>query len=131
MRIKHIAIATRDPEKTATFYREALGLREVGRVNSPLAEGYYLTDGSINVAILKYKSDEAADVPEGVNFVGLHHIGFKVDNLEEAFARLEAAQAERRPQLYPPAPGQAFEAKFRGPDGVILDISHTGWPGTD
>jgi hypothetical protein len=29
-----------------------------------LAEGY-LTDGSINVAILKFKNDQAADKPEG------------------------------------------------------------------
>ena len=50
-KIKHIALSTQDPEKTAAFYKEALGLEEVGKVNSPLAEGYYLTDGSINVAI--------------------------------------------------------------------------------
>ena len=46
-KIKHIALSTQDPEKTAAFYIETLGLQEVGKVDSPLAEGYYLTDGSI------------------------------------------------------------------------------------
>ena len=44
-RIKHVAIATRDPEGTAKFYKEGLGLIEVGKVQSALAEGYYLSDG--------------------------------------------------------------------------------------
>ena len=98
-KIKHIALSTQDPEKTAAFYKETLGLEEVGKVDSPLAEGYYLTDGSINVAILKFKNDQAADKPEGVDFVGLHHFGFKVEDLEATEARLEAAHADKRPQI--------------------------------
>jgi catechol 2,3-dioxygenase-like lactoylglutathione lyase family enzyme len=132
-KIKHIALSTQDPEKTAAFYKETLGLEEVGKVNSPLAEGYYLTDGSINVAILKFKDDRAADKPEGVNFVGLHHFGFKVDDLEETEARLEAAHADKRPQVSmstAQAGHRNFEVKYRGPDGVIFDISSTGWVGT-
>jgi catechol 2,3-dioxygenase-like lactoylglutathione lyase family enzyme len=133
-KIKHIALSTQDPEKTAAFYKETLGLQEVGKVNSPLAEGYYLTDGSINVAILKFKSDFAADKPEGVNFVGLHHFGFKVDDLEATEARLEAAHANKRPQMNMAMPQGAshrnVEVKYRGPDDVIFDISSTGWVGT-
>ena len=51
-KIKHIAIATQDAEKTAKFYMEAFGLREVGKVDSPAASGVYLSDGNINLAIL-------------------------------------------------------------------------------
>ncbi|MDA0799312.1 MAG: VOC family protein [Chloroflexi bacterium] len=51
-RISHVAIATQDPEGTAKFYNEGLGLVEVGKVDSALAEGYYLSDGYINLAIL-------------------------------------------------------------------------------
>ena len=54
-RIRHIAIATQDPAATARFYIEGLGLKEVGKVNSPTAEGYYLSDGHVNLAILKFK----------------------------------------------------------------------------
>jgi len=24
-----------------------------------------------------------------------------------------------------------FEQKWSGPDGVVIDVSHTGWEGTD
>jgi catechol 2,3-dioxygenase-like lactoylglutathione lyase family enzyme len=133
-KIKHIALSTQDPEKTAAFYKETLGLQEVGKVDSPLAEGYYLTDGSINVAILKFKNDQAVDKQEGVNFVGLHHFGFKVDDLEGTEARLAAANADKRPQvntaMTPGTSHRNFEVKYRGPDGVIFDISSTGWVGT-
>ena len=48
-RIKHIAIRTPDPEKTAAFYKKVFGLEEVGLARS----GVYLSDGYINLAILK------------------------------------------------------------------------------
>ena len=54
-RIKHIAIATEDPEATATFYINGLGMKQVGKLDTPTDEGYYLTDGYINLAILKFK----------------------------------------------------------------------------
>ena len=68
------------------------------------------------------------------NFVGLHHFGFKVDDLEATEARLEAAHADKRPQvnmaMSPGTSHRNFEVKYRGPDGVIFDISSTGWVGT-
>ena len=33
-KLKHIAIATQDPEETANFYREVFGLKLVGKVDS-------------------------------------------------------------------------------------------------
>ena len=44
-KIKHIAIATQDPDKTAGFYKGVFDLQEVGRVDNDNAEGYYLSDG--------------------------------------------------------------------------------------
>ena len=74
-RIRHIAIATRDPETTARFYIEGLGLKEVGKVNSPTAEGYYLSDGHVNLAILKFKYDDPATTEGMLRYTGLHHFG--------------------------------------------------------
>jgi len=59
-RIRHIAIGTHDPETTAQFYIEGLGLKQVGKVNTPTSEGYYLSDGHVNLAILKFKYDDPA-----------------------------------------------------------------------
>ena len=62
--------------------------------------------------------------------------GFQGDDLDEACERLEGAQGKRvtrkdDPDL-PMAPGarRNYEMKWAGPDGVVSDISHTGWDGT-
>ena len=61
-RIKHIAIRTPDPEKTAAFYKDVFGLKEVGQART----GCYLSDGYINLAILKAKDDGDGESPRDV-----------------------------------------------------------------
>src|ERR1051325_2916620 len=56
-KIKHIALATQDPDATAKFYVDVFGLKQVGRIDNPNTSGYYLSDGDINLAILKFKND--------------------------------------------------------------------------
>jgi catechol 2,3-dioxygenase-like lactoylglutathione lyase family enzyme len=131
-RIRHIAIATRDPETTARFYIEGLGLKEVGKVNSPTAEGYYLSDGHVNLAILKFKFDDPATTEGALRYTGIHHFGVEVEDMVEARGRIEKAGAVHRP--YPGTEEMAkrgnVEVKFTGPDGVTIDLSEHGWLGT-
>ncbi len=133
-RIRHIAIATQDPEATARFYKEGLGLREAGVVSSDLAEGYYLTDGHVNVAILKFKTDTAATTEGAPRYTGVHHLGFEVDDMESARKRIEDAGAvfQKMAGASTPGPGGTgnVEVKFKGPDGVTVDLSAHGWAGT-
>jgi catechol 2,3-dioxygenase-like lactoylglutathione lyase family enzyme len=136
-KIKHIAIATQDPDKTAKFYKEVFGLREIAKINSPGALGYHLTDGDINFAILRFKNDQTAGVPQGKEYTGLHHIGFEVDKLSDADRQLAAAGATVRDDinnalgLGKGLPAHInVEVKYSGPDGVIIDVSETGWAGT-
>src|SRR5256885_16120275 len=77
-RIRHVALSVKDPWETAEFYKQAAGLQEVTELDGPLAEGVFLTDGVVNLAILHFKSDEASQ-GTGVDFVGIHHIGFWAD----------------------------------------------------
>ena len=95
-KIKHIALSTQDPEKTAAFYMEAFGLKEIRKIDSELARGCMLTDGYINIAILNFKTDKAADIEGGTKYSGLHHIGFKVDSQEEAAEVLRKVGASQR-----------------------------------
>src|SRR5437879_13814550 len=92
-KIRHIAIATQDPDKIAHFFKQALGLKQVGVANSDLATGYFLTDGYINLAILKFKNDYAAYTEGEPRYEGLHHCGFKVADLAEARPKVEVAGA--------------------------------------
>ena len=89
-RLRHIALSVADPEKTAKFYEEVFGLQRVGSTTSVLADGVYLSDGFMNIALLKYKSDEMAGMKEGKDFVGTHHFGFQVDDPEATKRRIEA-----------------------------------------
>ncbi len=90
-RIRHIALTTENPSKTAAFYKEAFGLKEVRR--SPNG-AVFLTDGHINLAVLNLKDNRSADVgAHGENFTGIHHFGFEVEDLDGAVQQLEIANA--------------------------------------
>src|SRR4030095_4021856 len=96
-RIRHIAIGTRDPEATARFYIEGLGLKQVGTVNTPTSEGYYLSDGHVNLAILKFKYDDPATTEGAPRYTGLHHFGVEVEDMAEARARIEKGGGVHQP----------------------------------
>jgi len=136
-KIKHIAIATQDVDETAKFYIDVFGLKEIGKVDSPNASGYYLSDGDINMAILKFKNDAAAG-ERGMGYSGIHHIGFQIEDMDEMTARLAAAGSEPMHEVNNALgvghgharPGGNVEVKYTGPDGVMVDVSHTGWVGT-
>jgi catechol 2,3-dioxygenase-like lactoylglutathione lyase family enzyme len=133
VRIKHIAIRTPDPEKTAAFYKEVFGLEEVGLARS----GYYLSDGYINLAILKSSDEGSGESPRDVpGYAGIDHLGFQVDNLEEICQKLEEAGARatnQRVDMVHPSGSEArsyYELKYRGPDSQIIDVTESGWIGT-
>ncbi len=91
-RIKHIALSTDDPAKTAEFYKKVFGLEELHRRPKETgADGVWLSDGYIYFAILKYRGEDTPDLGEGPSTVkGVHHIGFYVDEMEEARKTIEA-----------------------------------------
>jgi glyoxylase I family protein len=135
-KIKHIALSTQDPEKTAKFYVDVFGMKQIGRVDHPAVSGFFLTDGDLNLAVLKFKNDAVAGVERGKDFSGIHHIGFQVDSLEEIAERLAAAGSARRDDVNDAlGVGQSekryanVEVKYSGPDGVMVDVSETGWVG--
>ena len=136
-KIKHIALSTQDVEGTAKFYMDVFGMKQVGKVDSPGAKGYYLTDGDLNLAILNFKNDQVAGVERGKDWSGIHHIGFQVDNLDDIAEKLKAAGSEPREDInealgvgHGTMPGGNVEVKYRGPDDIVVDVSESGWVGT-
>ena len=136
-KVKHIAIATQNPDETAKFYTEVLGLQEVGKIDGENAEGYYLSDGSVHIAILKFKNEAIAG-ERGSSYSGIHHIGFQVDDAEATDAKMRAAKSfpmdEINAVLHAGTKENSdednVELKYSGPDNVMLDISQNGWVGT-
>jgi catechol 2,3-dioxygenase-like lactoylglutathione lyase family enzyme len=109
-KLRHIAIAAEDPEKMADFYKKAFDFKEVGRPNGVLADGVFLSDGTLNMAILKFKTDQLG---KGLDYRGIHHFGVLVEDVDEFSKRLESLGAEHyfdRNQVDPQA--GYFEKKF-------------------
>ena len=130
-KIRHIALTTENPAKAAAFYEKAFGM-EIIRTSDNGA--VFLSDGYINLAILNWKTEKDADVgPNGANYNGIHHIGFQVDDLDEAIQDLEGANGkqlstrEGLDRTMAPAGPRNVEMKWGGPDDVVIDISQTGW----
>jgi predicted enzyme related to lactoylglutathione lyase len=121
-KIKHIAIRTADPEKTAAFYQQLFGLKKAGLGRN----GIYLTDGHINLAILK-----------GGDKLGIEHLGFQVEDVDGTLAKLEqlgGKSLNERVNVTPrdaSSPQSYYEIKCVGPDEQIIDVSGSGWVGTD
>ncbi|HWL06157.1 MAG TPA: VOC family protein [Xanthobacteraceae bacterium] len=132
--IRHIAFASDHPGKAADFYKAAFGFRELGRFGldpanpdvAPRPSGVMLTDGHLNIAILKFGNDQTG---VGIDHVGFHHFGVVVDDWESWTQRLEALGAPNITTLAELPKTAHPEIKFRGPDGVVFDISTATWPG--
>ena len=129
-KLRHIAIACADVEATAKFYEDVFGMERVGTSESSLADGVYLSDGVINLAVLDYKTDEAAGKERGKDYVGVHHFGFWVEDLAAAEESIEAHGGEFFLDLPVDKDSLYYEKKYRDPNGIIFDISHNGWVGT-
>ncbi len=136
-RIKHIAIASQQPGKTAAFFKDVFDLEVVGKVGSDNASGYYLSDGNVNLAILNFHSDVVAG-HVGTDYSGIHHIGFEVDDAEATEARLrdndslpmDDINKALHSNMGSGHGGMNVETKFAGPEGLMIDISQSGWIGT-
>jgi len=126
-RLRHFAIVVRDLERSARFYQNVFGFREVGREDLEIGSGIYLSDGYINLALLQYKSSAGSGLADPKGFVGAHHFGIQVDDLAQTQQRIEAAGGEFYFDLGNDANKYNFERKFKDPDGVIFDISKNGW----
>ena len=117
-KLRHIAITVPDPWKAAQFYMRAFGMKKVGETDWENARGVYLSDGTINIALLNYKTEEAAG-KRGREFVGVHHFGFLVDDVEAAGATHWMGE--------PSGGSKFYEVKYHDPDGIAFDITANGW----
>ena len=128
-RLRHLAISVPDVAAAQAFFEQAFGMTKAGDAG----RGVYMTDGVMNVALLHFGDDPVVgiatedDVSEP--FYGLYHFGMWVDDLEEAAARVEQAGAEHVRGRRPDEPNRYYEVKYRSPDGLVFDLTTSGWIG--
>ena len=115
-RLRHIAIIVPDPEASAKFFEEAFGMTRAGTAR----RGIYMTDGTMNVALLGKESDKEE--------IGLYHFGMWVDDLDAAEKQVVKAGGTYLAGR-PTSPNSFYEAKYKDPLGIVFDLTHTGWKG--
>ena len=78
----------------------------------------------------------AAGAERGKDYTGIHHIGFEVEDMSIIAEKLARAGAQPRDDINKALGvghghrAQNVEIKYSGPDGIMLDVSETGWVGT-
>lgn len=114
-KLRHIAILVPDPEAAARFFEAAFDMKRAGTAG----RGLYVSDGTVNVALLKVRDDEKP---------GIYHFGMWVDDLDAAEKQAQAAGATYLAGR-PTSPHSFYECKYCDPLGNVFDLTHTGWVG--
>ncbi len=120
-KIRHIAYRVADVEGMAKFFVDALGMTITQRRKNQAID---LSDGTINITVLPLRTPG----PNGQQAQGgIDHIGFTVENEDEASRLLEAAGA-RKIGTIELGSAAHYEVKYQGPEGIVIDLGH--WVGT-
>jgi catechol 2,3-dioxygenase-like lactoylglutathione lyase family enzyme len=126
-KLRHIAIAAKDPDAMAQFFVKAFDFKIVRSNDGPLAYGHHLSDGTIDLAILRFKTDQLG---RGIDYAGLHHFGVLVEDVDQAARTLESLGGKHYMDQAGDRVG-GFEVKFYGPEGVLFDVAEHPWTGTE
>lgn len=122
-KLRHIALSVPDVAKAQKFFEDAFGMTKAGNAQN----GIYMTDGTINVALLA-KGGKAPGIA-AEPFYGVMHFGMWVDNLEQAEEQVKQAGATHFQGRPPNTPNSYYEVKYRDPSGIVFDITASGWHG--
>ena len=110
-KIRHVVYRAADLEAMANFFVDAFAMTVVRRRPEG---GIDLSDGTIHLAVLPVRTAEQR--------LGFEHIGFAVEDEQQACKRLEAAGAREFGRTVDP-----YQIKFEGPEGIEVEIGD--WPG--
>ncbi|MCV9888470.1 VOC family protein [Metabacillus halosaccharovorans] len=116
---EHVGIQIADIDKSISFYQEVVGLE--------LLDQFLHTDGKMKLAFLGVKDQIIVELIEGYNpdlpdEGKVHHIAFKVDNIEAERKRLQSANVEWIYEDITVLPNGAKYIFFRGPDKEWIEF---------
>ena len=86
-KLRHLALSVKDLEESAKFYESAFGMERVRQSKVAIM----LSDGVVSLALLHLRSNDNAPDERGPDYVGLHHMGFLVDDVPASSEAVEAA----------------------------------------
>jgi len=115
-RIVHIALKVDDLDRTSQFYEKVFGFEPVETSKVRDHTSRHLSDGAIDLALIKYDSEESAEARAAGQGPCIHHFAIEVDNVEKYLAEIGRFGCEiiSDPGVIP--------VKFRAPGGTVLEI---------
>ncbi len=146
-RIDHITIVVSDLERSLRFYSELLGFNELKRahiegewvesivkIEGVVADVVYIIapGGEPRIELLCYQNPrgEALNPNSLPITIGLRHLAFKVDNIQNMYNKLKAAGVKflSEPITVPTSvithdEGHKLLCYFHDPDGILLEIT--------
>ncbi|MCZ6626485.1 MAG: VOC family protein [Deltaproteobacteria bacterium] len=115
-RIVHIALKVEDLDKTSEFYEKVFGFipTETSKVRDHTSR--HLSDGAIDLALIKYDSEESAEAKAAGQGPCIHHFAIEVDDMDKSVAEIGKFGCEiiSDPGVVP--------VKFRAPGGTVAEI---------
>jgi catechol 2,3-dioxygenase-like lactoylglutathione lyase family enzyme len=124
-KLRHIAIAVKNPEKAAQFFEKAFGMTRAGSA----MRGVYLTDGVMNVALLDFGEEPVPGFETQKDYEGIIHFGMWVDNTDEADKQIKQAGGSYMTGRFEKDPNVFYEVKYKTPEGIVFDVTANGWKG--
>jgi catechol-2,3-dioxygenase len=121
-RLNHAVLYVRDVDRSVAFYREALGFRVVNSM--PGRAAFLQAEGSTNDHDLGLFAvgAQATDSPAGRGSVGLYHLAWEVDTLDE-LRRIAGVLTERGSLVGASDHGSTKALYARDPDGIEFEVS--------
>jgi len=126
----HVVITVSNLERSARFYRDVLGLKEVGRIGD---RGMFFAggEGRTHHELLIQAVPDGEPIPSAPH-IGLSHIAFKIgttdEELKEAHQKLKEAEVEITNVT---DHGVTHSIYMKDPDGhrieVFIDVQPESW----
>ncbi len=116
----HTHFKCSDHEKTAAFFRENFGAKEVGRVEVNGMPIITLEIGGLWYNFSPKRAGETVSEGPGARY-GVYHMALKTPDLEAEAARMKARGVRFTQEVKPLSPAGKF-AFIEGPDGISIEL---------
>lgn len=115
-RIVHIALKVEDLEKTTEFYKKVFGFKEMDTAQVRDHTSRHLSDGAIDLALIKYDAEESKESLAAGKGPCIHHFAIEVEDVEKYAAEISKFGCEiiSDPGVIP--------VKFHAPGGTVAEI---------
>ena len=115
----HVAIICSDRDKSLDFYMNKLGFEMIREAVRPQDTLIMLRSGATVLELfIKPDAPQRVNDPEAL---GLRHLAFHVENMDEAVAWLNSRGVETEPVRHDTINGGRFTF-FKDPDGLPLEL---------